>query len=159
MPHRSTVGAVLAMLDALPSNLFPGSVRPPAYLDEAPPTDAAGQPVRPPYLILKDTGTAEPDAGTETNLMEAGGFELTAYDNSLADVDQAVYAVRWGGQAPDARAGLDFAALDLLAPRHPLAVSAPAERRFYAGLDREGLRTHACSLTYRTAAYIRGDGT
>jgi hypothetical protein len=147
----SVIAAVLTKFNALTAANFPGSARPPIYLDAAPLTDSAGAQERAGdgYVVLRDLGT-EPQLEFERTTLEVGEFDLEVYYRSLADVDTAVAAIKRNGGAVGAGSGFDYGTLsDLVSPRSTHEVRRVREQREFAGLDQTGARVHRCVLRYR----------
>lgn len=141
------IAAVLNKIESLSGSLFPGGTRPPVYFGSAA-LAASGAQVRVPYLVVRDDG-----AETEF-FADSGGLEMTAvavdcFAQTLADADAIAAAVKWGGQAPANKAGLDWGALALTAPRYAISVRPVRSARSLAGYDRDGARAHLVTLTYR----------
>jgi hypothetical protein len=145
---KSVVAAALTKYDSLTAANFPSSTRPPVYFDEAPVTDGAGAQLRPPYVVLKDSGRT-PDVLSDYGGTEDGAFTLEVYAASLADVDTIVHAIKWNGQNPGQASGFDCGTLPALtAPYSLMHLLRTGEQRFVAGIDQNGRRMHCCRLTY-----------
>lgn len=144
---KSVPAAALTLYDGLTAGNFPGGTRPPIYFDEAPVTDGAGAQLRPPYVVLKDSGRT-PDVQSDFGGTEDGAFTLEVYAASLGDVDTIVHAIKWNGANPAAATGFDCGTLTLTAPYSPMHMLRTGEQRFVAGLDHTGKRMHCCRLSY-----------
>jgi len=147
IPH-----AVMERYDSLPHGAFPHGHRPPIYLGEAP-ISSAGDRVRPPYVVVTDQGS-RPEYQSDGGAVELGRVQLEVYAVELGQVDQIVLALRFGGQPPAARAGLDWAMLPLDAPYTPTHLMRVSEQRGYAGWDYQGRRVHYCRLDYEATVTL-----
>jgi len=148
----SVIHAVMERYDALPPAVFPGGVRPPIYLGEAP-VSSAGAMLRPPYVVITDQGT-RPEYTSDAGAVETARVQVEVYAVELGAVDQIVLAVRFGGQPPGQRAGLDWAALTFGPPYAPTHLMRAAEQRGYAGWDYESRRVHYCRLDYEATVTL-----
>ena len=149
MATTSIIAAVISKFESLGAVYFPGSSRPPVYLDQAPLTGAAGEQERPPYVVLRDGGQV-PEYEFERTTLEVCEFTLEVYYETLADVDTAVTAVKRNGGAVGAGLGFDYGTLsDLTSPRSTHEVRRVRETRRLSGVNFVGQRTHVCVLEYR----------
>ncbi len=149
MATTSIIAAVISKYESLTAANFPGSSRPPIYLDQAPLTDSSGAQERPPYVILRDNGQV-PSYEFERTTIEVCEFVLEVYYASLADVDTAVTAIKRNGGAVGAGSGFDYGTLsDLTSPRSTHEVRRVKETRRLSSLDYSGNRVHVAILEYR----------
>lgn len=143
---RSVIHAVMQFYDALPAAAFPGGVRPPIFFGMAP-VASAGQMIRPPYVVVTDDGIT-PDYQTDGLSLETTSCRVEVYAEQLGVVDDIVTAIRFGGQPPAQRAGLDWAVLPLDPPYQPVQMSRTGEVRKEAGWSYQGHRVYLCRLYY-----------
>lgn len=150
MPYDSTIAAVMAVYDALTAGpLAAGPTRPPIYFAEAPLVDGSGNRVYPPYCVLTDGGEESEQWDFSHNAIVGGSFVLEVYGDQLADADALLRAIRWNGQAPGNKAGLDFAVLSLNSPLYPMNVVPGRRTRSKApGVGRTGQRVHMVRAEY-----------
>lgn len=102
---NSLIGAVVGRLGTL---TYPETLSGGVWLSEAPPRSATGTPVVPPYLVVTDEGTV-PQFDLEYHPYETTTFAVDVYAPTLARADAIAHAVKYGGGALAAGAGLDFA--------------------------------------------------
>lgn len=152
MAH-SYLAAAVALYDTLAAANFPAATRSPRHFGEAPVKDGSGTDLRPPYVVFADLGSA-PEYQSDYGGPEPGGFTLTAYADTLADVDTIVTAVKWNGAAPANKAGFDFGTLTLDAPLYFLSLARTREVREYVAPGKSGQRVHRCVLTYRVETAV-----
>lgn len=103
MASASVIGAVLEKYDLL---TFSG--RPPIYFDQAPAKTVGGAALVPPYVVLKDDGTA-PDYTLDLVPVESTRVRFRVYALTLAAADAIAVGIKWDQGVPTARQGFDFA--------------------------------------------------
>lgn len=86
-----------------------GSPAPKLWFDEAPIRDGAGAAIAPPYVVLKDDGTA-PEYDYELNVLETTTFRFEVYAPTLAEADSIANTLKYNSQSIAGGAGFDFAA-------------------------------------------------
>lgn len=143
----SVAHAIIQKYESLSASIFPDGVRPPIYFGEAP-IASGGAMVRPPYVIIRDEGTRPEDNVSDAGAVEVGRVHLEVYALELGTVDAIVKAIRFGGQPPGNRAGLDWGTLSLDSPYTHMHLRRIIERRDYAGWDYESRRVHTCRIDY-----------
>lgn len=144
----SVVVAAQSLYASLSASLFPGNSRPPMYFDRAPEITAAGAQLRPPYVVLVDPTGRTPEYLSNDGGTETGDLTLEVFAGELADVDQIVAAIKFGGSGPSTRAGFDWATLTLTAPYYHVSLRRTNERRYLVSQDKDGKRVHGCTITY-----------
>jgi hypothetical protein len=168
--YSSYITAAQAVYDGLTAANFPGATRPPGpYMDAAPVTDGTGLQVRPPYVVMRDLGSAAKwtfsgNAGKATpgqNAIVDGEFVVEAYAVSLGDCDRIIAAILWNGAVPNNRAGLAFATFTLDTPLKGIAGYPVPTRnqRGFAGVDKTGAWVHVTKQWFAVKTAISGDGT
>ena len=107
MPSLSAVGAIILKYETLAF-----ANRPALFFDAAPlravGSAATSDIIEPPYVVLKDGGTAF-DGTFEADVTEATAFTFEVYGRGLAEVDAVVEGVRFDGGGMRGRAGFDHA--------------------------------------------------
>ena len=147
------ITAVIDFYDTLPGAQFPGGTRYPLYLNEAPATDSAGAQVRPPYCTLEDGGRSR-EVMSDNGGPESGEFSITVHAASVGDIAAAMLAIRFAGQDPKDRAGLDGGTLVLDAPYEPVSVVMLTDTISYSGLGQTGGRVHQGEMRFFLVAQI-----
>ena len=154
--YDSEIAAALALYDSLIGSNFPSGNRWPIYFGQAPLYDA--QQVNPPFVVLIDNGN-DFQMDFNANQVENGGFTLEFYANTVEELDEALKAVKWNGQAPVDRAGFDGGKLKLRPPLVHLSLAPGREVRSYTGAhDKTGKRVYMLSKSYNTMSQVRGTG-
>lgn len=151
----SAVAAAMARYESIPPVVFPGGVRPPIYFDLVP-VASAGQPVRPPYVVVTDRGQRPEAVLPDAGVVERATVELAVYALSLAAVDALVTVIRHGGSPPEMRAGLDAALWPASAPYECVLALRVAEQRRYAGWSVQAQPVYMATLTYDVTWGLRG---
>jgi hypothetical protein len=161
MPGTSPIDAVFNFYNSLPSDLFPGGNRPTIWLNEAPQTDSDASQLRPPYNVVEDSGRAR-EVQSDNGGPEGGEFTLSIFDFDLGDVGTTALAIRFAGQPPESRAGLDGGTFTLNAPFDPVSLTLVSERVYYVGWgvkpNKDIGRVHAADLVFRLVVAVRAAG-
>ena len=158
---KSGVSSLLDLYNSIAAAHF-GGERPQIFLGQAPPTKADASQQRVPFTVLFDEGF-RPDFESDHGGAELGviRLEVFAFDLDAAtgvSVDSIVRAIKWGGQAPENRAGFDWGqfSLEVGSRYEPVHLRRVFEQRSYTGwqIDRPGeptrspARVHKCELRY-----------
>lgn len=104
---KSALHSAIRRYESIPPSAFPGGVRPPCFVDQAP-INQTNNVLRPPYVIVSDRGS-------RTEYLSNGGvietviLTVSVFATSLELVDRIAWAIRFGGQPPHQCAGFDFA--------------------------------------------------
>jgi hypothetical protein len=156
---QSIIRACQLKFATLDAANFPGAARPRFDFDETPQVDENGAQIRVEgqtgCVVLIDRGQDVKLLNFELTTREVANFDIEVYYESLADVDQAVYAIK---RNPPAGAdesfapgrGFDFGKLpDLFSPRGTFVIRRVREQRSRVGLNRPGKPVHCCRINYR----------
>ncbi len=147
MAADSPIKAAIDLYNGLSAANFPGSTRPAIYFDEGPQYD--GGQVRPPYVILKDSGVnTEMQAAFEASVVDNGEIVLEIYADTLTSADLIAKCIRWNGNPPGSKLGFDFGTLALASPFYHMSLHRKSEQRSVAGIGASGQRTHLVTMRY-----------
>lgn len=165
MAAGSIIAGSIDLYNTLTASNFPGSTRPPIWLDEAPQQTGTGTQQRLPYVIIEDHGgnpkwtfTSSVATTYGQNAIVYDEFSITAYAASLGDCDTIMAAILWNGSTPNARAGLAFAVLSLSSPLRGMTVIPGQTQANYAGLNYQGQRAYKIRQDFRAEASLSGTG-
>jgi len=143
----SVVAGLMDLYETISASHF-GGTRPRIYLDSAPAVDETGAQLRVPYVVLHDRG-AVPTYHSSFGGTESGELVLEVFGTTLALVDTYVSAIKYGGSAPSAKAGLDFGSITLTGHLKRVELRRVKETRSYAGFNQASARVHKCELVYK----------
>ena len=151
----SVISAVFEVYNGIAAPAFGGTARPPIHLGEAAQTTTAGAQLRPDngYIVMYDDSFVpvydSSFGGTEGGSIRFEVYAIPLGSATAISVDSIVAGLKFGGFAPGAKRGLDFATLPLEGYYSTVSVKRVKEQRSYAGFNRDGQRCHKCDLTYR----------
>lgn len=147
----SVIAAVIERYEGLPVN---GLAK--IWFDEAPLKDGAGNPVRPPYVVLHDDST-DGSQDLEYYRWEDTKLRFEVWAPNLAEVDAIVLGLRFGGQGHRDRAGMDNADALTIAGQDFKACIWQGEQRFVErsrGADAKAV--HRCRVRYEVSCQRTG---
>lgn len=105
--------AIQTKWNSLTASGFAGSVRPTIYHDQAPEVASSGSQLRPPYCVVSLT-TSDDILTFEDAGIEETRITFRIFDIDEGNLDSAISAVRWNGQAISSAAGFDGGTLPAL---------------------------------------------
>jgi hypothetical protein len=162
MPTTSVIAAAIEKYSTIHPSLFYGGTRPPIYLHPVPPVDESGLQLYAPYVVIRDNATAIKVLDFEQTYLNTTDFRLEVYcvadgttTGGLAAVVANVRAIRFNGQAVNARAGFDLGELiEFGLPKSSYQVIPAREQYLRApgGLSKTGQPVYVCLLDYRVTA-------
>jgi len=150
----TVIKAIQNKIAALTAANFPDSTIPPTFQDEATVTDGSGVQVRVPYIIISAPDTT-PEYQSDRGGIENHDIEIVVYAVTAAAANQIAEALKFDGQTPATKAGLDFGTLALDNPYYHIHTARTNNPRAYEDTDQASRRVYSVTLNYSVCAGIK----